>query len=118
MSKLCHMILWLNPLGFCLNYDQLSSIFKELYICLFSYFVVHFDASTEMLPIIKKDWNRNSNIVKSGFDRREEFRKPCLDGQQCLFGDIPDPLHEKKMYKQKTTRKLSKSYMKPTVKYD
>lgn len=47
--------------------------------------------------------------MRNGIARKvEEFRRPCLDGP-CQFGEIPDPMHEKRIYKKKVLKILRDS---------
>lgn len=64
---------------------------------------------------MEREFKRDNTVIRASLDRKnEEFRRPCLDGP-CVFGEIPDPLHEKRVYRRRTLKTLAKYYNKPNV---
>ncbi|XP_063403841.1 small ribosomal subunit protein bS6m-like isoform X1 [Mytilus trossulus] len=74
------------------------------------YFLLNFDSPVESLKPIKQGFKEHRDVVRAGLERTDQvLQKPCLDGP-CQFGEIPDPLHEKRIYRQKVTKRLAKTY--------
>lgn len=72
----------------------------------FSYFAIHFDSSVESMKKIAEDYRNTKQIIHFGVIRtQEEPRRPCLDGP-CLFGELPNPEHEKTAYMKSVLGKL------------
>ncbi|KAK7503312.1 hypothetical protein BaRGS_00005577 [Batillaria attramentaria] len=71
-----------------------------------SYFLVHFDSSVNILPDVKDELKRDVDIVRhSIFRADEEFVRPCLKGP-CQFGELPNPDHERRVWKRRLMKKL------------
>ena len=55
---------------------------------------------------IDKTYRVTKEVIRTGvLKKQEETRRPCLDGP-CLFGELPNPDHDRAAY----TRKLMTKY--------
>ncbi|XP_076444656.1 small ribosomal subunit protein bS6m-like [Babylonia areolata] len=72
-----------------------------------SYFLVHFDSPTSVLPEVKDEFKRDVDIVRHNVSSTEDsFVRPCLTGP-CQFGELPNPDHERRVWKRRTLKKLN-----------
>ncbi|KAK7106924.1 small ribosomal subunit protein bS6m-like [Littorina saxatilis] len=71
-----------------------------------NYFLVHFDSPTNILPEVKDELKRDVDVVRHNiFSTEDHFRRPCLRGP-CQFGELPNPDHERRVWKFRTLKKL------------
>ncbi|KAL8570935.1 hypothetical protein ACOMHN_023607 [Nucella lapillus] len=72
-----------------------------------SYFLVQFDSPTSTLPEVKDELRRDVDIVRHNiFSAENEVVRPCLRGP-CQFGELPNPDHERRVWKKRTLKKLN-----------
>ena len=65
-----------------------------------------FDSPTNVLPEVKDELGRDMDIVRHNvFAADEYFERPCLKGP-CQFGELPNPDHERRVWKKRTLKKL------------
>ena len=73
----------------------------------FSYFIIKFDSSVKAMNDLQVAYRKDENVVRCGVVlNEEEPRRPCLDGQQCHFGELPIPEYDKMAYKRKVYGKM------------
>lgn len=71
-----------------------------------NYFCIQFESSVEAMEEINKKCSRTKEVIRCNILREQEpMRRPCLDGP-CLFGEIPNPDHDRAAY----TRKVLTRY--------
>ncbi|CAH1799815.1 unnamed protein product [Owenia fusiformis] len=55
-----------------------------------NYFIVNFDSSGKQLEHMKEYLERDIDVIRPSFLRKEkEFRRPCLDGP-CFWGELTE----------------------------
>ena len=51
---------------------------------------------------LRQTYKKDENIVRCGVVlNEEEPRRPCMDGEQCHFGELRIPEYDKMAYKRK-----------------
>lgn len=74
--------------------------------CIYSYFLVQLDAPTNILPDVKDELQRDLDVIRHTCVRSDyTFPRPCLTGP-CTFGELPNPDHERRVWKMKVQKKL------------
>jgi hypothetical protein len=90
------------------NNTQIQNSINVLF-CLpfcFSYFLLHFDSVTNSLPEIQDELKRDVDVVRHNiFAAEDNFIRPCQSGP-CQWGELPNPDHERRVWKQRTMKKL------------
>ena len=67
---------------------------------------MHFDSSSNALAEVADEFKRDVDIVRHTiFSTEDDFEKPCLKGP-CQFGELPNPDHERRVWKRRTLKKL------------
>ncbi|KAK3097652.1 hypothetical protein FSP39_011740 [Pinctada imbricata] len=73
------------------------------------YFIVNLDLSSDSVVDMRNDFIKDKSLIRSSILREEPlFQRPCLKGEECLFGDLPVPDHEKQVYKVKHLKRLAR----------
>merc|ERR1719367_2259583 len=72
-----------------------------------SYILVKFDSPTSLLKHVEEELHRDTDVIRKNIFDDEEFVKPCLTGP-CLFGELPNPDHEKTMWYEKVHRRFAR----------
>ncbi|KAK3577391.1 hypothetical protein CHS0354_032239 [Potamilus streckersoni] len=71
-----------------------------------NYFIINFDSSPSAVKSVGKTLNIDEDIIRQTIILKEkDFKRPCLDGS-CVFGELPNPDHEKFVHKESLQRKL------------
>ena len=56
---------------------------------------------------LQRIYRNDENVVRCGVVlNEEEPRRPCLDGQECQFGEIMIPEYDKMAYRRKVYGKI------------
>ncbi|KAL3881391.1 hypothetical protein ACJMK2_027837 [Sinanodonta woodiana] len=71
-----------------------------------NYFIVNFDSSPSVVKSVGATLQIDEDIIKQTIILKEkDFKRPCLEGS-CVFGELPNPDHEKYVHKESLQRKL------------
>ncbi|XP_041354202.1 28S ribosomal protein S6, mitochondrial-like [Gigantopelta aegis] len=71
-----------------------------------NYILIKFDGRTNSIMSIEDELKRDVDIIKPNiFREEEEFVRPCSKGP-CVFGELPNPDHERRVWKRKALKKL------------
>ncbi|XP_071113026.1 small ribosomal subunit protein bS6m-like [Haliotis cracherodii] len=71
-----------------------------------NYVLINFDSSPESVTNIQDDLKRDVDIIRPSILRRDEdFVRPCLRGP-CLFNELPNPDHERRVWKRRVLKKV------------
>ncbi|KAK6168852.1 hypothetical protein SNE40_020024 [Patella caerulea] len=72
-----------------------------------NYFLLDVDISTNVIPDLRAYLHRDIDIVRPGILQKDlKFVRPCLEGE-CNFGELPNPDHERRVWKRKTLKKVN-----------
>ncbi|XP_053397648.1 probable 28S ribosomal protein S6, mitochondrial [Mercenaria mercenaria] len=76
-----------------------------------NYFCIQFNSSSDAMCGIAQKYKHTKEIVRYGILKKEEEpRRPCLDGP-CLFGELPNPDHDRAVYSRKVLRRFKNNKM-------
>ncbi|CAI9726657.1 ribosomal S6, mitochondrial-like [Octopus vulgaris] len=70
------------------------------------YFLINFDSPTDKIVDLSEYLQRDVDIVRPGIIlKKEEHLRPCEYGP-CVFGELPNPDHEKRVWRTRVLKRL------------